>query len=158
MQVFTIGYEGADIETFVACLVDAQIRVIVDVRELPLSRKKGFSKSALSYALSLEGILYVHLPRLGSPRDVRRAYWESGDWAEFSDAFLQHLAGERGALDQALAEVVLGGACLLCFEADHTKCHRSMVADALKALLEGDLEIVHLPSPRKEVGLFAQMP
>ena len=158
MQVFTIGYEGTDINEFVVRLVDAGIRLIIDVRELPLSRKRGFSKSALSYALSVEGIRYVHLPRLGSPRDVRKAYWESGDWTEFRRAFLKHMSGERDSLDQALAEVVSGGACLLCFEADYSKCHRSMVADALNALLEGDLNVVHLTSPKREAGLVVQAP
>ena len=45
-HLFTLGYEGLDIDAFVARVRDAGIRVIVDVRELPLSRKKGFSKSA----------------------------------------------------------------------------------------------------------------
>lgn len=153
MRVFTIGYEGTEIGEFVERLVASGIRMIIDIRELPLSRKRGFSKSAISYALSVEGIGYRHIARLGSPREVRKAYWESRDWAEFRRAFLQHLAGERAALDDALAEILLGNACLLCFEADYSKCHRSMVVDALCALLEGGLDIVHLATPTKTAGL-----
>jgi uncharacterized protein (DUF488 family) len=47
-QVFTIGYEGRDIDEFVICLKDFNITRLIDVRELPLSRKRGFSKSTLA--------------------------------------------------------------------------------------------------------------
>ena len=42
--IFTIGYEKSTIDDFVSRLADADIDVLVDVRELPLSRKRGFSK------------------------------------------------------------------------------------------------------------------
>lgn len=152
MEIFTIGYEGAVIDDFVARLRDAGIRVIIDVRELPLSHKRGFSKSALAGALSAEGIGYIHMSRLGCPKAVRNAYKASGDLSGFRRAFHKHLAGERDALDQALAEVLRGGVCLLCFEADYAKCHRSMVADALIKLKGGELEVVNLAGASSETG------
>jgi hypothetical protein len=42
--LFTRGYEGLTNEGFIARLQTAQVKTVVDVRELPLSRKKGFSK------------------------------------------------------------------------------------------------------------------
>ena len=45
MDLFTIGYEGLDQRQFIAHLVHNKISVVADVRHLPLSRKKGFSKS-----------------------------------------------------------------------------------------------------------------
>lgn len=46
-HLFTFGYEGLDIDAFVDRALAAGVRTIVDVRELPLSRKKGFSKNPL---------------------------------------------------------------------------------------------------------------
>ena len=43
------------------------IEQLVDVREIPLSRKNGFAKNALKKALDNNGIIYKHLPELGSP-------------------------------------------------------------------------------------------
>jgi len=44
MTIYTIGYEGIDIEQFFTLLSEHNIETVVDVRELPLSRKPGFSK------------------------------------------------------------------------------------------------------------------
>ncbi|MDP2877672.1 MAG: DUF488 domain-containing protein, partial [Holophaga sp.] len=51
----TFGYEGLTIEAFIARLKESGVRTIIDVRELPLSRKKGFSKKAFAEALHGNG-------------------------------------------------------------------------------------------------------
>ena len=56
MTLMTFGYEGLDIESFLAVLKKNGITLLVDVRELPLSRKKGFSKTALSAAAEKQGL------------------------------------------------------------------------------------------------------
>lgn len=60
--LFTLGYEGLTIEAFIARLQAAQVKTVVDVRELPMSRKKGFSKTAFCTALATHGIAYLHAP------------------------------------------------------------------------------------------------
>jgi uncharacterized protein (DUF488 family) len=65
MTVYTIGYEGLDIEAFISLLAMHRIEIVVDIRELPLSRKPGFSKKALSSAFKLSGLQYVHMVDLG---------------------------------------------------------------------------------------------
>jgi uncharacterized protein (DUF488 family) len=47
-QIYTIGYEGTDIERFVRTLKIVGVEQPVDVRAVPLSRKKGFSKKPSS--------------------------------------------------------------------------------------------------------------
>ena len=49
---------GLTIDAFITRLQAAQVKTVMDVRELPLSRKKGFSKSAFCAALSAHGIAY----------------------------------------------------------------------------------------------------
>jgi uncharacterized protein (DUF488 family) len=69
--LFTLGYEGLTVEAFITRLQAAQVKTVVDVRELPLSRKKGVSKSAFCAALSAHGMAYLHAPALGCPKPIR---------------------------------------------------------------------------------------
>jgi len=56
-KLYTIDYEGADLNDFVTTLKDAKTNVLLDVQELPVSRRKGFSKTALNNALAEVGML-----------------------------------------------------------------------------------------------------
>lgn len=131
MTVFTIGYEGLGIDAFVSLLAQHDIGTVVDIRELPLSRKPGFSKKALASVLNLSGFDYVHMVDLGCPKPVRNGYREDGDWKRYTSGFLKHLKAQNDAIGE-LAELVQSSTCaLLCYEADFNYCHRSMVADAV---------------------------
>lgn len=128
----TIGYEGASLEDFVATLLAAKIRCLVDVRELPISRRKGFAKTALSEALREVGIEYVHLKGLGDPKAGREAARRK-DYKTFRKVFASHMKSQAAVSDLNLASqfAVSGGACLMCFERDPHLCHRAIVADAV---------------------------
>ena len=71
--VYTIGYEGTDIDRFIQTLRNVDVKVLADVRAVALSRKEGFSKSALSSRLEMEGISYIHFMELGDPKKGREA-------------------------------------------------------------------------------------
>ena len=101
MTVFTIGYEGLDIDAFMSLLAEHGIDTVVDVRELPLSRKPGFSKKALANVLNLSGREYVHMVDLGCPKPVRDRYREDGNWKRYTEGFLKHLKTQ----DDAIAEL-----------------------------------------------------
>lgn len=150
-ELMTIGYEGASIDDFVATLKAAKVRCLIDVRELPLSRKKGFSKRALCEAVETAGIRYEHIKNLGDPKPGRDAA-RAGDYKKFRRIFSNHLASEpaQSALDSVIPVVIEGGACLLCFERCHRECHRSIVADAI--LERADLEIKHIGVRRGIAG------
>ena len=131
-QLFTIGYEGAELSDFLATLIASGITQILDVRDVPLSRKRGFSKNSLSNALSAEGIVYHHLKGLGDPKPGRDAA-RRGEYALFNKIYKKHLQTEcaQSALDIALHKAGQRISCLLCFERAHEHCHRSIVAAAL---------------------------
>ena len=59
--IYTIGYEGYSIEKFITKLKDSNIQQIIDVREIALSRKNGFSKGILGLELKKVGIIYKHI-------------------------------------------------------------------------------------------------
>ncbi len=123
---YTIGYEGRSLDDFVARLQSAGVDRVVDVRALPLSRRRGFSKTALREHLAEHGIEYVHIRAAGNPyREFKK------DPERCLALYAKHLDGEPGVLDEV--EEALKGHCsaLLCFEARHEDCHRSVIAARL---------------------------
>lgn len=140
MKVFTIGYEGLDIDAFMSLLAEHGVDTVVDIRELPLSRKAGFSKKALASVLNISGLEYVHMVALGCPKAVRDRYREDGNWKRYTDGFLKHLKSQKAAIDE-LSELAVSSNCvLLCYEADFNFCHRSMVANAVRDAGGADVE------------------
>lgn len=133
--ISTIGYEGATVGAFVTVLRDASIDVLIDVRDLPLSRKKGFSKTRLAQILDAAGIDYIHLKGLGDPKDGRNAA-RAGDYDLFRKIFGRHMETEIALrdIDTAATLVKARRACLMCFECHHDKCHRSIVAERLACM------------------------
>src|SRR3546814_6815867 len=126
------GLEGAAVDEVIATLQAAYIRLVIDVRALPISRRKGFGKPALSAALADAGIGYLHLKALGTPKAGRDAA-RSGDRETFSRIFAAQMASAEAVADLARAAELVKAerACLLCFERDPAQCHRSIVADAI---------------------------
>ena len=132
MKIYTIGYEGLDIDAFMSLLGDNDIETVVDVRELPLSRKPGFSKKSLEATLNLTGREYIHMVALGCPKPIRDRYREDGNWKRYTEGFLKYLASQNEAVTVLSALAAKSNCALLCYEADYNFCHRSMVANAVK--------------------------
>jgi len=130
--VYTIGYEGTDIKRFVATLVAAKIEVLADVRAVPISRKKGFSKNALREALQKAGISYLHFVQLGDPKPGRVAA-HAGKYDVFRKIYTKHLntAAAQTALTELNAAVRRSNTCLMCFERDPKGCHRNIISEQL---------------------------
>ena len=132
MTIYTIGYEGIDIQQFFMLLKEHGIETVVDVRELPLSRKPGFSKKILAAALNLSGLEYTHLADLGCPKPIRDRYRADADWQRYKVGFLKCLKTQKDAIEELATLANSSNCALLCFEADFNYCHRSMVADEVK--------------------------
>lgn len=128
--LFTIGYEGAAPPEFLRSLAAAGVNVLVDIRDLPLSRRKGFSKSALAALLERHGIAYVHCKALGAPKNIRNRLRQSGDYETYFRQFRAHLAKQCDALEH-IALLCAGAVALMCYERDPKECHRSVVAREL---------------------------
>ncbi|MEU6036039.1 DUF488 domain-containing protein [Actinomadura sp. NPDC047616] len=136
------GYQGHDLGSFLALLSADGVSLLVDVRLTPISRKRGFSKRALSEALASVGIDYEHARPLGNPKDNRAGF--SGPREELEAArrkFSAELA--RPAAQEWLAMIGEWASrrrvALLCFEADQERCHRDVVAAAVQAMTCGEM-------------------
>lgn len=142
--LFSLGYQLRSIDDFVDVLVDAEVAVVVDVRETPWSRKPGFSKTALTEALSERGIVYEHARFAGNPKALRRA-------AEtHEDCLVQYARYLDGRPDVVNELATLVGdhleegraVCLVCYERHPHDCHRSILLERLREA-QG-VEVVHL--------------
>ena len=132
IPLLTIGYEAARFEQVRDALTQAGTRLLIDVRAIAASRRPGFSKRLLAGGLAEAGIDYVHLQPLGTPKDGRDAV-RRGDVGTMQRIFSAHMEGDRSqaALGEALALATERRACLLCFERDHSHCHRTLVAEMI---------------------------
>ena len=144
--VLGVGYEGQTLDTFISRMRIRGVEAVVDVRLNAISRKRGFSKTALSDALQAADIEYVHMPALGNHRDNRDGY-------AMTDTVEAHQARNqfRDALTSAAAESALNvlaslakdrTIALFCFEADEDHCHRQQVREALTRLINRDLVVL----------------
>jgi uncharacterized protein (DUF488 family) len=120
------------------------VQRVLDVRFRPQSRRPGMSKTRLGGLLAEHGIAYEHRRALGTPADLRFLY-RSGRVGEAAEAFRRHVrSSAAGDLDELAAELGAGPrTALLCLEADPAVCHRSVLADELRARRPG-LEVVDL--------------
>jgi uncharacterized protein (DUF488 family) len=156
MTVFTIGYEGLSVDAFVSLLETHGVETVVDIRELPLSRKPGFSKKSLSNHLNLAGFEYVHMAALGCPKPVRDRYREDGDWRHYTKGFTSYLRTQADSIEK-LSEMVQASSCaLLCYEADFNFCHRSIVANAVRG--HSDARITHISGRARTATLASRRP
>ena len=131
----TIGYERATQAAIVGKLKDAGVEVLIDVRAVAASRRPGFSKTILANSLAEHGIDYVHLRALGTPKAGREAA-RHGRIEEMHIVYEQQLETPEAQLQLAQAAEIASArkAALLCFEADHARCHREIIAARLAKL------------------------
>lgn len=143
MFIATVGYEGSTPADFDRTLSDARIDCVVDVRAVPVSRKKGFSKTALKERLEQVGIGYLHLRALGDPKPGRDAA-RAGEWQLFRRIFFAHMetAAAQSELAQLRSLAAERRVALLCYEADHAQCHRAIVTALLAP--RANLDVDHL--------------
>jgi uncharacterized protein (DUF488 family) len=131
VRIAGIGYQGRTIDELIERLRSASIATLIDVRELPWSRRPEFAQKKLSERLAHEGLRYVHLRSAGNPRENRKSGASSG---EVLARYREHLARTPGVLDEILAEARELPVALLCYEADMKECHRSVLLEALAGL------------------------
>lgn len=143
-ELLTIGYEGLEIDNFVDRLKQFNISRLIDVREIPLSHKPGFSKTALRERLRCENIEYVHIKALGSPAPIRNKLKSDRDYNYFFKAYGQYLSQQLEVIEEVYKFIPDGINCIMCFERFPDKCHRSVVADKIKEYNGNKINIKHI--------------
>ncbi|MFW5721227.1 MAG: DUF488 family protein [Bacteroidota bacterium] len=145
MKIYTIGYEGISKKSFIAWLIHHKIDIVADIRQRPISRKKGFSKKGLCESLSENNIKYLGYPSLGVQKEIRDELKKSGNYKSFFKKYRESLTSKNQEINELYKKVESGKRlALLCFEHDANKCHRLVLAEQIKKLSKNGFEISHL--------------
>ncbi len=136
--LFTIGYEGLSIDAYINKLIRNNVKALVDVRNNPNSRKFGFSKKQLNYALDKMGMDYYHFPELGISKEKRKNLKSKEEYQKLFEQFENETLKNEWESLMKVYELLEkeGRIALTCYEADHEDCHRSRVAKAVKEMDE----------------------
>lgn len=130
--IYTIGYEGISIEAYINKLIRNDIKLLLDVRKNPFSRKFGFSYKALNNILPKLGIEYAHIPELGIESNKRQNLDDKLAYKKLFDEYKTTLPDKNKALAQVLdLQKKYHRIALTCFEKYHRECHRHCVSDYL---------------------------
>lgn len=144
--LFTIGYEGISLESYLNKLIKNNIKVLCDVRKNALSMKYGFSKSQLKNACNGVGIEYIHIPEVGIDSDQRQELKSQIDYDVLFDKYRAQNLSET--LDNQIEILNLLKAnkriALTCFEADVCQCHRKHLSEAITNLKGFNYKLEHL--------------
>ena len=145
MRIWTIGHSTRAIDELISLLKANEVKLLADVRAFPGSKRyPQFNKEALAESLNAHGIRYEHFPELGGKRksrpDSRNTAWRNASFRGYADYMEteQFQKGIERLLDVA-AEA--GSTAIMCAEAVWWRCHRSLIADYLKA--QG-VEVLHI--------------
>ena len=144
--LFTIGYEGQSIESYLNKLLENDIRALVDVRKNPISRKYGFSKSALSYLCECFGIFYVHVPELGISSELRQNLADHDDYEQLFEHYEKEILPRNIEWIHHLIQLFsqYKRLAMTCFEREHARCHRNRVVKAVAENSQDTIVFAHL--------------
>jgi len=133
-KLFTIGHSTRSLDEFLAILTEHKIKLLVDVRTVPRSRRvPQFNTENLAEPLPPRHIQYLHLPALGGLRKARpdsiNTAWRNHSFRGYAD-YMQTPKFESG-LKELMALASKKATVIMCAEAVPWRCHRSLIADAL---------------------------
>jgi len=125
LKLYTWGYSGHTQANLFDLMTEHQIDLVVDVRQRPWSHEERWRKAALTASF---GDSYRHVPELGnSSRSAQR---------------VQLVNEERGLGRLEGLLQIHRRVLIICVERDHSRCHRSYVAQRMQERIEG-LEVAH---------------
>lgn len=152
-KIFTIGYSGFSLDEFVSVLASNEIECLIDVREIPISRKRGFAKNALKDELAEHGIDYAHFKALGSPKVLRHQVREDREYPVFFRGVHEHLQQDAGtdAIETVLDKCQSVRSCIMCFCPEWDFCHRKCIVELLEP---SGMTFEHLTKPEPQRTLW----
>lgn len=148
-RIWTVGHSTHSAEEFKEILGAHNIEVLVDVRSFPGSRRyPQFNKEQLATALPSVGIDYVHLRNLGGRRRARKdsinTAWRNESFRGYAD--YMESAEFREGIEVLVETGRWKSTTIMCAESLWWRCHRSLIADFLKAR---GVEVIHILDAKK---------
>ena len=135
LPAFTIGYEGQEPSQFLKSLSNEGIDILVDVRKDAYSKQDmSYSEGTLSRILADSRIKYVHLPELGVDYDLRQELKSTHDYETYFKRYAEYLEKNTDLTTFVASLSKNNVICLMCYEKDFRRCHRSVLANKLEAM------------------------
>jgi len=146
ITLFTIGYEGVSLEAYLTKLIKNDIKLLVDVRNNPLSMKYGFSKNQLKKYCEGVGIQYIHFPDVGIQSEQRQELNNQNDYDTLFEIYRKENLPKTQATQNTILNLLAQyqRIALTCFEAEVCQCHRSHLAHAITQLPGFHYELKHI--------------
>jgi uncharacterized protein (DUF488 family) len=144
--LFTIGYESVSLEAYLNKLIKNDVKVLVDVRNNPVSMKYGFSKNQLSKFCESLNIEYLHIPELGIQSEQRQQLDTQSDYDRLFDVYKTKNLKSTTSYQKELLNLLIEKKriALTCFEANICQCHRKHLAEAITQLPEFKFNFKHI--------------
>jgi len=146
ITLFTIGYEGISLEAYLNKLVKNDIKVLVDVRNNPMSQKFGFSKSQLIRYCESLNIEYIHFADVGIESEYRQELKEQNDYDNLFNNYKKKTMPKTISTKEKILALLKekNRIALTCFEANICQCHRKHLAEAITKLPEWNYGLKHI--------------
>jgi uncharacterized protein (DUF488 family) len=148
-EIWTIGHSTHSAEVFGELLLAHAIKILVDVRSFPGSRRyPQFNKANLAEFLSSLSIDYVHAPLLGGRRRPNPESHNTALRNESFRAYADYMETDsfKKGVEDLLELAQQNRTAIMCAESLWWRCHRSLVSDYLKAV---GVEVHHIVSAKK---------
>ena len=127
--VYTIGYEGLQLDEFLNILLKGGIWQLIDIRYFPISRRYGFHKTTLSKLCQKLDIEYKHTPQLGIPSEWRSNLQHQSDYEQLFYRYENEiLPVQQNVIKKVSNWLQSQPSVLVCKEANPAFCHRSCLA------------------------------
>jgi len=144
--LYTIGYEGISLEEYLNRLLRNDVKILIDVRNNPLSMKYGFNKNQLKRFCESINIQYLHFPEVGIQSAERQELNNQSDYDKLFESYRSgNLSKTKDTQEELLNLLVQNKRiALTCFEANINRCHRKHLAEAIKNLPGFNYEVKHI--------------
>lgn len=144
--LYTIGYEGISLETYINKLILNDVRVLCDVRKNSFSMKYGFSKKQLQNACEGVGIKFYHIPEVGIQSEKRKKLSCQADYDLLFEDYKETVLAKEKQKQVEILELLQQEQriALTCFEKNIHQCHRKHLANSIKNFEGFNYEIKHI--------------
>lgn len=145
-RIFTIGYEGRNLDGFLNNLIANNVKTLVDIRNNPVSMKYGFTGRSLKHYVEETGIKYISIPELGIESRHRKNLDNQDEYAALFKIYENEILPQRNDKMALLKNLIMQEKriALMCFEKDEQMCHRGIAGRYFQSYCNNKYGLSHL--------------
>ena len=94
--------------------------------------------------LNDENIEYVHLKALGCPSPIRNKFKADKNYNQLFKEYAKYLSSNMDGIEELDGYISNGVNCIMCFESEPERCHRSVIVEKIKEYNGKGLKVRHI--------------